>query len=313
MPLGKPVVLSSNVSIPGVSVLKGKEYTFENGNTIPVFDVTSIHGLNQLIGNAKFNNRFYGTVLYRGQCYLYKTLIPSLFRNIKQVYKKAGELNRLLHTIEHELDLANEMKVGLGLDSDLKVEGILQHYGVPTHFIDVVDNHWIALWMGLYSREKSKRIVEYYHYKKRELPFGEQSIDSENDELYQYIILLAMPFSDGAKQSEGISINGEFVTVDLRTALPSTFLRPHSQHGLVVRKKGADGNQSSYYDLSSQVVGILRIRIDRADQWLGSGSLLTSENLFPAPGIDYGYDLLLSRSELFGRPEYKSFSIARYY
>lgn len=257
----KPVVLTSKVSIPGVKYLEGNDFCFENGNTVPVFDVSTIHGLNQLIGNAKFNNRFYGNVLYRGQCKMYKTLIPSLFRSCKYVDKKAGELNKLLHTIEYETGLANEMKIALGIESDLKVEGILQHYGVPTHFIDVVDNHWIALWMGLYSCEKSKRIIEYYHYAKRELPFGKHSIDTNNEQLYQYIILLAMPANDEIKHEEGITINGDFVTVDLRNALPSTFLRPHAQHGLVVRKKGADGNQVSFYDLSSQVVGLIRIRI----------------------------------------------------
>ncbi len=244
---------------------------------------------------------------------MHRTLLPSLYRGCTHPDKRTKELNELLQAIENEKNLANEMKLNFEPECRFKLEGTLQHYGIPTHFIDVVDNHWIALWMGLYEVERSLRILEYYHYKKRELPFGRYNIDFKDDQLYQYILLLAIPFSDEAIQKEGISVNSEFITVDLRTALPSTFLRPHAQHGLVVRKRGSDGNQISYYDLSSQVVGILRVRIDHADQWLGNGSLLTPENLFPAPGVDCGYDLLLSRNDIFERQKYKDFSITRYY
>lgn len=51
-----------------------------------------------------------------------------------------------------------------------KVEGLLQHYGVKTHYVDLADNHWIALWMGLNQIERIKKIGEYYHYVEREIP-----------------------------------------------------------------------------------------------------------------------------------------------
>ena len=57
------------------------------------------------------------------------------------------------------------------------------------------------------------------------------------------------------------------------------------------------------------MIGILKIRIDRTDEWLGNGQLLTQDNLFPSPGYDYGYDLLLSRNDIFMKTE---FEIARY-
>ena len=46
--------------------------------------------------------------------------------------------------------------------------------------------------------------------------------------------------------------------------------------------------------MASQVTAILRIRIDRVSEWLGNGSLLTKENLFPSPSIDQGYNNLLT-------------------
>ena len=61
--------------------------------------------------------------------------------------------------------------------------------------------------------------------------------------------------------------------------------------------------------MASQVIGILRIRIDLADQWLGEGQLLSQANLFPSPMNDYGYDLLLQLPENFIP---KNFAIAKY-
>ena len=63
------------------------------------------------------------------------------------------------------------------------------------------------------------------------------------------------------------------------------------------------------YDMASQVIGILRIRIDNVDQWLGNGQLLSQDNLFPNAMNDYGYDLLLQLPDDFIP---KNFSIAKY-
>ena len=61
----------------------------------------------------------------------------------------------------------------------------------------------------------------------------------------------------------------------------------------MVRKKVHPDKFADDYDLASEVIGILRIRIDRATNWLGNGQLLSQDNLFPSPMNDYGYDLLL--------------------
>lgn len=56
--------------------------------------------------------------------------------------------------------------------------------------------------------------------------------------------------------------------------------------------------------MSSQVIGILRVRVDRVKKWLGDGELLSQANLFPPPTSDYGYDILLSRDDLFSENYY---------
>jgi hypothetical protein len=68
--------------------------------------------------------------------------------------------------------------------------------------------------------------------------------------------------------------------------------------------KGADA-----YDMAPAVIGIIKIRIDKVREWMGNGELLTQNNLFPPPAYGYGYDMLLTRSDLF---EGSDFSIARY-
>ena len=45
---------------------------------VPVYEVTTVHGLNQMVGYVKHTNANDGTVLYRGQARLYEKLIPSI-------------------------------------------------------------------------------------------------------------------------------------------------------------------------------------------------------------------------------------------
>ena len=123
------------------------------------------------------------------------------------------------------------------------------------------------------------------------------------DQMYTYVLLIAMPYPQG-EPNMGISETEDFVEVDLRRALPSIYLRPHAQHALVIRRreKGNTYNRADYYDMSSQIVAILRIRIDRVAEWLGDGALLTQSNLFPSPSIDQGYNNLLLNADYFPDP-----------
>lgn len=305
--------LSKNVSIDGVQYLE--DYCFSCGESAPVFEVSTQHGLNQLLGNAKFNNREYGDVLYRGQCRLYDSITPSLMRECTHVNSRMKALNGLIQSIKTDPLLSKDMKVKNDSDSDAIIEGVLQHYGVSTRYIDLVDNHWVALWMGQYAIQKSKKIKEYYHYYKRTIKIESivngDYVGARKEDLYQFVLLIAIPVSSEWKK--GVEETSDYCMVDLRQALPSVFLRPHAQHGLVVRRKGEDKDVAAFYDIASQVVGILKFRIDIVDQWLGNGSLLSMDNLFPPAAVDYGYDLLLSRIDIFNKSDNDRLSITRYY
>ena len=66
-------------------------------NKVPVYEVTTVHGLNQIVGHIKHNNANHGTVLYRGQANLHERLIPSILHGSpthSELVKRADELSK---------------------------------------------------------------------------------------------------------------------------------------------------------------------------------------------------------------------------
>lgn len=295
------VTLNNRLRIKDTAFVR--EFKFNNGHSVPMFEVLSMHGLNQIIGCAKFNNKDAANVYYRGECKIHDSLIPSIFRGCIRTSKAKG-LHSLIEKIRHDHKMKTSVKLSGNSSSKAidtaKVEGMLQHYGVKTRYLDLVDNHWVALWMGNNSHASIKALNDYCHYYQREIPLIDitERKDFDMESFFQYILLVAIPFSDQV-ENDGVKISEDFIEVDLRKSLPSVFLRPHAQHGIVVRKKLANEKYAADYDMSSQVIGILRIRVDRVKKWLGDGELLSQANLFPPPTSDYGYDILLSRDDLF--------------
>lgn len=302
-------IMKDSLSPYGCKILG--RYVFKCGQDVPVYEVENVHALNQLIGYAKFINRSYGNVYYRGECKLHDSLLPSIFRGHNNTSVIAAPLKALIEKVLNDENMVKQLKLDVSdkTSAMLKVEGVLQHYGIKTRFIDLVDNHWVALWMGLNRNIKYKQLLEYYHYVEREIPLIDfaEGKDCTEEDLFQYLLLLAIP-GDNERINNGIYSSDDYYEIDLRQALPSTYLRPHAQHGLVVRKRPHDGDSVEKYDMATNVVGIIKIRIDRAKQWLGNGELLSQENLFPPPAFDNGYDVLLSRTDLFDN----NFTIARY-
>lgn len=262
-----------------------------------------MHSLNQIVGYAKFINRSYGQVYYRGQCALYNNMRPSLFRSEhSSTVKIEPRIDKLNHTVRAVMDDPRLMKIlftekiATTLPEKEIVECILQHYGGKTRYIDLVDTLWVALWMGQFHYRVIKQQQSYAHYVQRAPSFFDgASLDQE--EFYQYILLSAIP------EVKGVTAKG-YRKIDLRQELPSTFLRPHAQHALAVRKAPPGGSRVQSYDFASNIVGILKIRIDRASAWIGNGLLLSQENLFPPPAYDHGYDILLSRNDVFCQPDF---------
>ena len=305
--------LTPNMQIPDTRFVSN--HTFLSGNIVPIYEASSVYGFNRLVGYLKYLNRTYANVYSRGQCELYDSLIPSLYRGKDNLQNENRKIEIIVNRFMNDTKLIDS----LGLDvldkvrSSYRIESTLQHYGATTSFLDVVDNYWIALWMGLNKYEVNGQIDKYAKYVERTIPLIERNSGNEvlsnKDEwekhIYQYVLLIAVPFPE-CQAVDGINDTKDIIEIDLRKSLPSIFLRPHAQHGLVIKKNVQKKIKSAVdYDLSTNVVAIIKIRIDRAKQWIGNGELLTEDNLIPSPGYDPGYDLLLSKYELFRKSSLK--------
>lgn len=244
-------------------------------DVVPIYHADTPHAFNRAIGYARYKNATCGTVLYRGQNTLYSSLLPSGARSGKvavseKVFDKVcmdPQLSKFFGLDRKEIKGWNEYNYML-------IEAILQHYGANTYCMDFVDNHWCALWFGLYKFENN-----HYH----------ERTDDGNLYVFLYVAETEGPCVGG------MYIGDETYTVDLRKALPSTFQRPASQHGWVVRQK-----ERKAESLDNRVVGIIEISVSDAKKWLGNGVLLSEENFFPSYTIDQGYKVLLSRQHRSG-------------
>jgi FRG domain-containing protein len=244
-----------------------------------VLHVDNPHALIQAIGYLKFRAKSYERVFLRGQSRLYETLSPSLYRGINSTAGQSKRHKILNQTIEV---FRKECSVFEGFP-EYAHEALLQHYGIHTTWIDVVDNVWVALWFSAYQAFTEGKNGEFLHFDQR-IP------DYENR--FGYILLLSVNDDRRSKARMGMMLGRETELIDLRIAAPSLFLRPHSQHGLLLRAKGTQ--KGRILDYSNSVKGVIRYNLIDAIKWLGEGNMVGVRGLFPPPYYDPGYRILLS-------------------
>lgn len=93
------VTLNNRLRIKDTAFVR--EFKFNNGHSVPMFEVLSMHGLNQIIGCAKFNNKDAANVYYRGECKIHDSLIPSIFRGCIRT-SKAKDFTLLLKRFAYQ-------------------------------------------------------------------------------------------------------------------------------------------------------------------------------------------------------------------
>lgn len=287
-----------------------------NETNILIIDVPSMYALNQLVGYVKHINSGVGTVLYRGQSQLYPSVVPSIKHDLSKFQENQLRLESAIEAVLADKQMKkffglkeNEV-LGWNLYEKIVTRAVLQHYGSKTHCIDFVDNHWTALWFGLYEWDNSKnkyvvrdlsakskskpyiktgetmvfkeypnnptidsvgidkvKITELKsHASKGSISFDElvlrykqsllksaqkkwvndcKKIDEHNrkidkifnsESLYLFLYVADTNVSD----FHGLYLGKNTYTIDLRKTLPSTFLRPCSQHGWIVRGKNEE-------------------------------------------------------------------------
>lgn len=195
----------------------------------------------RFLGYIKFeynrpNNRNH--IFMRGQVCDYEKMIPSLFRG-KNL--SPGEKEKRLRAFEkvkeeiHKLKKAARFKGELGGAS-------LQHYGLKTPWLDLVDNIFIGIW---FARNQMKCMEEdVYEIEKSQNEFG-------------WIYLLKADYETKIN-SEGICIGNETQWCDLRYHHRDLSLRPHFQHGIFIAKSTYSEEN---YDLQNSIVATIKFPI----------------------------------------------------
>ena len=245
-----------------------------------VFHVDDPHALVMAAGYLKFKlGKEYGEgVYFRGQRKLYSTLEPTLYRGVLSAGTRDTRGKRLSETIK-----AFRSAGGIFASFGNHVhEPLLQHYGISTTWVDLVDNIWVALWFACHQAMSTGKLDQYHHFERR----SEHEADG-----YAYILLIAADLSKRNRCKPGYFIGRNTELVDLRVAAPSVFLRPHAQHGLLFRSRGVDGGR--LLDYSSQIRAVVRVHLRDALRWLGEGTMVGIHSLFPPPLYDNGYGILL--------------------
>lgn len=181
------------MQINKIDNLTGDSNEFHFGNhwnneekSIRICHVHSLHAFNRILGYARYINSTSGTVLYRGQNELYDHLLPSGAREKKiPISEKIFSDICKDQPISKFFGLNRKDTAGWIEYNYMLVEATLQHYGANTYCMDFVDNHWCALWFGLYKFENN-----HYH------------IRQDYESLYVFLYVA---------ETEGPCINGMYI------------------------------------------------------------------------------------------------------
>lgn len=267
------------------------DYLFANGHLANVFNIKSIHALNQFVGYVKYKcmQEKSVNVFFRGQSELYKTLMPSIFRfsandatgkDVRiSIARRYENLRSYIKDCETQVPCLKKL-------NQMTTEALLQHYGIKTSWLDIVDNLWVALWFSIHNSKLIRSDnAEYEH------------ISLNNKEQKVYLLLIR---SDAVSAGTNGCYKGtETELVDLRLSAPSFFLRPHAQHALLIRSRKRDSQVD--VDLAKNVCAILSFDINNVKSWLGEGKLLSAENIYPPAIADQGYRILLENAPRSGK------------
>lgn len=263
---------------------EGAAWVLDNDSGQNVLDVATQHGLNRAAGYLKFADGSQGPVVFRGQRRLYGSLQPSLYRGVVSAVLKSRQ-DRLFNALRREI---GDSKALISSTPNYARDPLIQHYGIHTKWIDLVDNVWVALWFACHRAVVVGDKGQYLHFERRS--------ERTDANPYAYILLLQAGALNQVPGKPGLFENDQSMLIDLRIAAPSLYLRPHAQHALLVRRRVVNSVEDT--DLSSMIVGTIRVHLADAFRWLGDGALLSAHSLFPPPTYDEGYRRLLSLAHL---------------
>lgn len=240
------------------------------------FEVHSPSSLIQLAGYAKFVCRANGPVYFRGQNVNHKKMIPALYRGSGSLVS----FNNRRTDINAQIRGMVEKEAFMVSTPEYAYEPLMQHYGFNTKWLDLVDNIWTALWFACHEAHVTGAAKNYVHFER-------------SREEFSYIFLFNIGWICKQSRPGLFSTKSGYLGIDLRVAVPSLYLRPHAQHGLLVCREKTKIFED--LDYSDRIVGTLKVKTTEALEWLGSNPLTQVHYMFPPPKYDPGYKLLLSK------------------
>lgn len=268
-------------------------------------EVDTVEALVQAVGYLKSQTE--GQVHFRGQtrhhgpgCPLPQASRPPLLTTRERIYETIalGARYSSLNPSDEVL-LSAERPGGKHhlLAGDLPlyvVEPMLQHYGLVTRWLDVTDSLPHALLFGLLTYEK--------------LPFATKPQDPQdprtlghqaspfltNEKVtrvdpdgHSYLYALSpgsfrrFSISDRDDALRGLSEHTQGHVIDMRVAAPSMFLRPHAQHGLLIKPKPETLNADPMRPRCSLLTVVFRIKRSLLLAWVGDGQLFDIQRTYP--------------------------------
>lgn len=227
--------------------------TFEGA---PCFQVRSYRALVRVVGFFKYKLKT--NLLFRGQTQCFGAMKASLHRRNPPPSDKSVDafLQRFRKFMDHDRSLV----------SKLSTEPLLQHYGLHTRWLDVVDSLPHALFFACHDLCNSPAVPGKQTFMPTLRKFG-----------FVYVLDIGKVHRVRRAGSQVVGYNrtsSGLHLADLRSLKPSTALRPHAQHGLLVRASGSET------DLWPHVVARIAVPTKEARAWI-AGEALTRESMFP--------------------------------
>ena len=276
-----------------------------DGIQVEVIHCSTVEALIQEAGRFKFCND--GPVYFRGQRKLYEPGVPSasIYRDSSTCNTAIKELDRLLFHlagadaqswyefaygpdfIEHNMVPKNKPFHDIPFHS---LEGLLQHYGLKTRWLDITDSIPHAIFFALAQYEtvkmKTDNIASNYDPKTKgsccsrimnnELVFLNPSPDEED-----ICYIMAISVGEPRKQQsdhKGLCSCKNGLVLDVRESIPSYYLRPHMQHGLLymphIEQPNCSGDEHSN-------IRFFEIPSNEAIRWLGNGTIFSAGSIYP--------------------------------
>jgi hypothetical protein len=205
-------------------------------------------------------------VFYRGQAKNHKSMIPKLLRDSANGVKVDN--NRINIRYEAYRELAKETPNIYYKSYRFERENldpILQHYGIHTHWLDLVDNLYTAIWFATRQTIVDRNGQTHY---------------TRSNENHGWIYFIATRNDDGE----------DLEYYDLRERHSSLSLRLHVQHGISTTRKNVEKWTLTNRFLDNFIIAT--VKFPNSELWDLKGDIFKMEYLFPNGDFDNTYKYL---------------------